>query len=324
MQKARRNTQEELIMLKKNVLDKFIAREISRKDVATLLGMHKNAVSRLKTNYIVHGVDALVPAKPGPKEGSLAVNRTSEEIEDVVIGLALQHPFWGPDALADELLEIYGIKINQSTVWRILGRTRTRYTRKYKREKKDPRLYCLDKPGIELQMDGCYPFGRQRKLVEFDAIDDCSRYVYARIYNREDADSAIDFVSHLVKNIPFRIERIRVDNRYDKKFKEYCESIGIEVIANDPYTPEQNGKIERFHRTVKREFYWRRCGFHDSDEYIAYKLSLWVGYYNTGRRHSGYGMNKMTPSQKIYQIYINSLPLFYPQKVTSTLQQYII
>ena len=48
-----------------------------------------------------------------------------------------------------------------------------------------------------------------------------------------------------IKNAPFRIQRIRVDNRYGKKFKEYCESLGIEVVENEPYCPQQNGKIER-------------------------------------------------------------------------------
>jgi hypothetical protein len=47
-------------------------------------------------------------------------------------------------------------------------------------------------------MDACFPFGRSRKIASFDAIDDCSRHVYARIYEREDDNSAIDFVKHLI------------------------------------------------------------------------------------------------------------------------------
>jgi transposase InsO family protein len=159
------------------------------------------------------------------------------------------------------------------------------YTREYKRWKKDPVLYCLDSPGIELQMDACYPFGRSRKVACFDAIDDCSRWVYADLYQREDDDSAISFVNRLVERAPFRIQRLRVDNRYGKKFVKHCDSLGIEVIANDPYSPQQNGKIERFHKSLKREFFWKYCSYEDPIVSLQVKLYLWINNYNTKRRH---------------------------------------
>jgi len=174
-----------------------------------------------------------------------------------------------------------------------------------------------------MQLDACYPFGRSRKLAHFDAIDDCSRWIYGRPYTRETADNAIDFVKHLKKKVPFNSQFIRVDNRYGKKFVEYCNSIGIEVIENEPYSPQQNGKIERFHKTLKYEFYWKYCTYHDSLEAIKLKYFLWERYYNTQRRHSGLGMKGLTPQEKIANTLLLSLTNVYPQKVTSTLQQYI-
>jgi transposase InsO family protein len=32
---------------------------------------------------------------------------------------------------------------------------------------------------------------------------------------------------------------------------------GIEVVVNPPHTPQHNGKIERYHKTMKREFMYR-------------------------------------------------------------------
>ena len=309
-------------MLKKNVLDKHIKKEITRKDAGLLLQMHPNAVSRLKKRYVEHGVTALMPRKPGPKKGTKVHNRTSEEVEDIVVALALKKPHLGPVPLSEELLDDHRIEVDETTVWRILKRRKVRYTREYKRWKKEPLLYCLDKPGKEVQMDACYPYGRARDIVEFDAIDDCARYVYARIYEHEDAESAIAFVTHLVNRMPFRIERIRVDNRYGKRLKEFCEVLGIKLVVNDPYCPQQNGKIERFHRTVKREFYWCRCSFHDSKEVLQYKLNLWLDEYNTRRRHGGYGMNRMTPVQKLASTMLQSVAFNYPHNVTLSLQQY--
>lgn len=324
MAKIRRNTQGELIAMKKQVLDKLIARDISRGQAASFLSMHPNAVSRLKTRYLEQGREALFPEKPGPKNVENIHNRTPEWIEDIVVNLAIQCPELGPIPLSEEIFDSYGIDLDQTTVWRILTRKKIRYTTEYKRWKQEaPKLYCLDKPGLELQMDACYPFGRSRKIASFDAIDDCSRWVFGKIYTREDALSAIDFVKHLVKVAPFRIERIRVDNRYGKDLTEFCNSIGIEVIVNDPYEPKQNGKIERFHKTLKREFFWKYCSFYDSLELMQYKYNQWLNYYNSKRRHGGYGMNRMTPNQKIASTLFLSLNnINYPQNVTLTMQQY--
>ena len=308
--------------MKKQIIEQCLNRQMKSKDGAKLLSMHEKAFLRLKYRYQKQGQSALIPKKPGPKR-LIPKNRTSEQTVEIVKQLAQKHPDLGPVPLADELCEKYSIKLNQSTVWRILKREKVRYTTEYKRWKPDPKLYCLETPGLELQMDGCYPFGRGRKIVGFDAIDDCSRWVFGKLYTREDADSAIDFVKHLIKNVPFRIQRIRVDNQYGRKFIAFCNSIGIEVIENEPYTPKQNGKIERFHKTLKREFFWKYCSFHDSIEVMQYKYTLWQNHYNTQRKHSGYGMNKMTPQLKITSTLFNSLyTINYPQKVTLTLQQY--
>ena len=325
MTKILRNTQGELIAMKKQILDKLINRELTRTQAANLMQMHPNAVSRLKKKYIEFGTEALIPEKPGPKNGDHIHNKTPDLVSDVIVELAKNNPNLSPILISEELLDKYGISIHPTTVWRILKRKKIRYTTEYKRwVKKEPKLYCLDTPGLELQMDACHPFGRSRQIASFDAIDDCSRYVYGKICKREDDDSAIDFVNNLIKNVPFRIQRIRIDNRYGKRFREYCKSIGMEIIVNDPYSPKQNGKIERFHKTLKREFFWKYCSFHDSKEIMQYKYNQWLGYYNAKRRHGGYGMNRMTPNQKIASTLFESLNnINYPQNVTLTMQQYI-
>lgn len=322
----RRNTQEELIAMKKTILDQCIAQQSKCKDGAKLLQMHEKSFSRLKRHYLEKGESALMPKKPGPKKGS-APNKTPDWIEDLVVKIAHDHCDLGPVNLKEELADQYHIVLDQATVYRILKRKKARYFRNYPViERKEPKLYCLDLPGLELQLDGCYPFGRSRKLVAFSAIDDCSRYVFGKCYGRETAFNAMRFINELIRRAPFTVKAIRVDNRYGKLFKEYCENIlGIEVIINDAYHPQQNGKIERFNRTVKYKFFWRQCSFYDSMDILNYKYSLWLNYYNYQRRHGGYGMNRMTPAQKIASTLLfetsNTL-INYPQKVTGIQQQY--
>lgn len=319
----RRNTQEELIAMKKNILDACINRQIKCKDGAKTLAMHPKSFSRLKKRYIEYGQSILVPRKSGPKSGNPPKNKTSDWLEDVVCHIARQKMNSSPTELADHLFDVYGIQIDQSTIYRILKRKKIRYCREYvKIEKSPPKLYCLEKPGIEVQLDACHPFGRGRKIVCFGAIDDCSRWAVSDIYSRDNADCAIEFVKYLVKIAPFRIERIKVDNRYGHRLKEFCNSINIEVTTIDAYEPKQNGKVERFHGTLKREFFRRQIGFYMAEEIIKYKLRLWIGYYNNHRRHRGYGMNRMTPRLKIASVLFNSLYTIQLEKVTCTLQSH--
>lgn len=322
-----KRTQEQLIAMKQTIIERCLARQLRWTEAAQLLQMHPKALSRLKRQYLAHGVVALSGQKPGPKPNTPPPNKTPTDIAQLVMLLAQCHRDLGPVPLADQLQNQYGVTLHPTTIWRILKRQKIRYTAEYKRWKHDPKLYCLDQPGEELQLDACYPFGRQRQVVSFDAIDDCSRTIYGKCYDRETTDNAIRFVTELVGRVPFRIQRLRVDNRYGQKFTLYCETmLNIQVITNDPYTPEQNGKIERFHKTLKREFFWKHCAFSDSIDLLNYKYWQWIQYYNYQRKHGGYGMHRLTPAQKLASTWHWSLAqqlISYPQKVTGTLQQYI-
>lgn len=312
-----------LVKLKQSVIEQHVARQVPTLQAAKLLAMHPKAFLRLKGRFLIHGVAALIPKKPGPKQGQKVVNRTKEEVERVVLVLEKHHPLLGPVPLAELLRDLHGITLHPTTIWRILRRSESRYTNHERRWKQKPKLYALEEPGAEVQMDACFPFGRSKKLAVFDAVDDCSRFLTAKTYEREDYPSAKDFLCHLVKTAPFPIQSVRLDNRFrGARLKKVAEKLGVSLIFNEPYHPEQNGKVERYHRTFRREAVYKTIGFQDSPEETAYKLSLWVNHYNHVRRHGGLGMQRMTPAQKLGAVYL-AKSLTFPQPVTRTLQQYI-
>jgi len=316
-----RNLQENLIAMKKGILDKCINKQMKCYEGAKLLHMHPKSFSRLKTLYLKYGEAILVPKKTGPKKGS-PPNRTSSHLEYLVCETAKLNPRVTIIAIADYFKEL-GLKMHPTTVYRILKRNHVRYGLTYlELPKSKPNLYCLETPGIELQMDACFPFGRGRNIACFDAIDDCSRWVIAKLYNRETASNAIDFVKYLVIKAPFRIQRIRVDNRYGHELRDYCKTIGIEVVTINAHRPQENGKIERFHKTLKEQFFWKYCGFYDDTELLQYKLNQWVAEYNNVRKHYGFGMSGLTPRQKLAASLFNSLCIVPTKKVTLTLQTY--
>lgn len=308
--------------MKKGILDKCVNKQMKCWAGAKLLRLHPKSFSRLKRLYLEYGEMALIPKKPGPKNGAPPPNKTSGHIEYLVCKTAKLNSRATIIAIADYFSDL-GIKLNPTTIYRILKRNRIRYCLTYSQSPKPkPQLYCLETPGLELQMDACYPFGRGRKIACFDAIDDCSRHVIAKLYDRETAANAIDFVKYLIAKAPFRIQRIRVDNRYGHELRNYCKTVGIEVVTIHAYRPEENGKIERFHRTIKEQFFWRYCGFYDNINLLQYQLNRWLAEYNDNRKHYGFGMSGLTPRQKLASSLFNSLYIIPTEKVTLTLQTY--
>lgn len=108
-------------------------------------------------------------------------------------------------------MEITGLILDQSTVYRILRRNKVRYTRKGDWKEKNKKLYVLDRPGREVQVDACFPFGYSRPEIQYDALDDCSRYVFSRLHAEHCVRSSMEFVWNLIHESPFPIERIRTD-----------------------------------------------------------------------------------------------------------------
>jgi transposase InsO family protein len=70
-------------------------------------------------------------------------------------------------------------------------------------------------------------------------------------------------------------------------FAEAIEAIGAEHLTIKPHCPWQNGKVERFNRTVQIEWAYRQI-FNTNAERTA-ALEPWLDFYNTRRRHSAIG-----------------------------------
>ena len=86
-----------------------------------------------------------------------------------------------------------------------------------------------------------------------------------------------------------RIERLMTDNAwaYRWSLRELCTAHGIRQKFIRPHCPWQNGKAERFNRTLQTEWAYRRPFTSNDDRAAA--LAPWLEHYNTGRRHSALG-----------------------------------
>ena len=292
--------------MKVQIIQQILANETTVTAAARHLGKSRQIVHRWISQYEKYGEAALIPKKPGPKKGSVW-NRSPQAVERLVMRLAEEHTFSGPLPLSRKYYALTGCKLNPSTVYRILRRNHVRYGRYEPLPKRKPKLYVKYEPGEEVQMDTSFPFGRVRKLVCFDAIDDCSRWPEAKLYPSRECKYAVDFLHYLVSRAPFRISVIRTDKgkEFGRAFTLTCQKLGIRHNKNKGYTPEHNGKIERWHRTLKEDLIRSSFGFKASQDELQYLLSLWLHEFRFKRPHTGLGMNGMTPAERLITHYLN-------------------
>src|SRR5436853_4715159 len=72
-------------------------------------------------------------------------------------------------------------------------------------------------------------------------------------------------------------------NRFDR----ICLHNGIRHLLTAPYSPTTTGKIERLHKTMRKEFF-AQARF-DSIEQAQADLDAWVEHYNHHREHQAIG-----------------------------------
>ena len=295
-----------MIQMRIKLLQDILSGKRKIQEVASILSVSRQSVFKWLARYRIEWETWVVPKKCWPKSG-IPVNRTDATTEDMIGNLARQHPELWPKGLTCKLEEQTGRVLNQSTIYRILRRTNVRYKKKWEWRTKRKTLYTLDTPGREVQVDACFPFGYSRKEVQYDAIDDCSRFVYSRLHREHCVRSSMEFVGNLVRTSPFRIRTIRTDcwAEFWPWFTEFLRKLRIRHIRNAPYSPQHNGKVERYHRTLWQNL-WEFSSRIDAQEYRL-KLKLFEDYYNYKKPHSGLWMFGMTPAEKLWYCYMQKV-----------------
>jgi len=133
------------------------------------------------------------------------------------------------------------------------------------------------------------------------AIDDHSRLATAQIFPNEKCSSAIAFLEHAVDYYRFlgiTVSRVMTDNGScyrAKHFASACARLGIKHIRTKPYTPQTNGKAERFIQTALREWAYATA-FEHSDQRRG-ELPTWLHRYNWHRPHAS--LAKSTPISRL-------------------------
>jgi transposase InsO family protein len=152
-------------------------------------------------------------------------------------------------------------------------------------------------PGDSVQVDVKVVKIAGQKAFQYTACDDCTRLRVLRLYRRQNQWSSLDFFGEVQRTLPFAIRQLQSDNgaEFPLDSSLVVQAAGIRYRYIKPRHPEQNGKVERSHRTDQEEF-WARHTFDDFDA-GATKLAAWEHQYNYER--FSLSLHGRTPAERL-------------------------
>jgi transposase InsO family protein len=124
-------------------------------------------------------------------------------------------------------------------------------------------------------------------------VDDHSRLAYSEVLPDEKGATCASFLTRAIADFAAhgitRIEALMTDNAWAYRFslRQVCADHDITQLFIRPHCPWQNGKAERFNRTLLTEWAYRQAFATNTDRITA--LAPWLEHYNTQRRHSALG-----------------------------------
>jgi transposase InsO family protein len=245
-------------------------------------------------------------------------HQMSPAVESRVLALRLDHPGWGPDRILYQLgKELKSDAMpGRSSVYRALVRNGLLSPRQRRRKRSDYRrwergvamqLWQMDVMGSVFLADGY-----EVKVVT--GIDDHSRFVVCdRMVPRATAGAVCEALRYALAEhgVP---EQILTDNgkvftgRFTAGknrtvgpsrlvlFDRICVENGITHLLTAPYSPTTTGKVERLHKTMRREFFDQHDREWQTVKEAQAALDQWVKEYNTDRPHRSLGGR--TPAER--------------------------
>jgi transposase InsO family protein len=273
-------------------------------EVARQVGASRQSVYAWKARYEAEGLSGLAERSRRPHSSP---TRMPAEVEAQICELRRAYPRWGARRIAHEL-ESGGVSPapGRSSVYRVLVRNglvaaqAQNHKRKYRRWQRDApmQLWQLD------VMGGVFlAGGRECKLVT--GIDDHSRFVViARVVEHPSGRAVCAaFTAAMARyGVP---SEVLTDNgkqftgRFTKPFpaevlfEKICRDNGITARLTKPRTPTTTGKIERWHKSLRRELLDAAGPFADLAAAQA-AIDAWVHAYNHTRPHQS--LNMATPA----------------------------
>ncbi len=165
------------------------------------------------------------------------------------------------------------------------------------------------RPGHALTGDRTRTGADKRARVGCDyahaIVDDHSRLGYAELLDDERASTVTAFVERALAVFAahaIQPKRLMTDNAWvytkNRSLHELLSARRIRHLTTRPRRPRTNGKVERFHQTMARE--WAYGLRYRSSRHRAAALPHWLSYYNERRPHSSLG--GLPPISRVHNV----------------------
>ena len=243
-------------------------------------------------------------------------SRTSAEVEQAILQIRHDNPEWGAKTIL-KVLENNGytdlpcIRTANNILQRngCISETESQKRQAFLRFQRE---HCNELWQIDFKGD--FPLLDGTRCYAFDIIDDCSRYCLG-IYPKNNTLGVTQNMEQVFKEYGLP-NAILSDNGGQfaglrggyTRFERWLMDLDIQPLHGRPMHPQTQGKIERFHRTMKNELLKRKAfiDLADADKH----LKEWRTKYNEVRPHEA--LNMQCPAD----VYIPS-DRKYPERIST-------
>jgi len=264
------------------------------------LGIHKSTFYKWYNAYLKKGQEGLQPGRRTRQQW----NTIPEVQRQLVVEVALEHPMLSPRELAVNITDEQRIFISESSVYRILKAqglitTPAHILLSASNEFKDKtrfvhQMWQTDFTYFKILGWGWYYLST--------VLDDYSRFIVhweiCKTMKAEDVERTIEAALKNAGLNKYQRPKLLSDNGacyIASELKDYLKTKGISQVHGKINHPQTQGKIERYHRSmknvVKLEHYY--C-----PEELNVALENFVHYYNHHRYHES--LDNVTPADVYY------------------------
>ena len=219
--------------------------------------------------------------------------------KQAIVAFHGEHPGEGYRRLTFMMLDADVVAVGPTSVWRVLHEAGLLDPWNGKESKKGTGFIQPLFPHEHWHVDVSYVNIRGTFYYLCSALDGCSRFITHWEIRESMTEAEIEIILERAKEkFPDARPRIISDNGPQfmaKDFKEFIRISGMTHVRTSPYYPQSNGKIERWHKSIKGECI--RPGTPLSLDDARRLVAGYVEHYNEVRLHSAIGF--VTPKDKL-------------------------